>query len=84
MKNVLVTGAAGFIGSNFVHYWLDKYPQHKVTILDALTYAGNKHNLADIIHNLNLSFVEGSICDNDLVKELLSSRDIDTIIHFAA
>ena len=84
MKNVLVTGAAGFIGSNFVHYWLDKYPQHKVTILDALTYAGNKHNLADIIHNLNLSFVEGSICDNDLVKDLLSSRDIDTIIHFAA
>lgn len=84
MQNVLITGAAGFIGSNFVHYWLGKYPQHQVTILDALTYAGNKHNLADIIHNSNLSFVEGSICDNELVKELLSSREIDTIIHFAA
>jgi dTDP-glucose 4,6-dehydratase len=84
MQNVLITGAAGFIGSNFVHYWLEKYPQHQVTILDALTYAGNKHNLADIIHNPNLSFVEGSICDSDLVKELLSSREIDTVIHFAA
>jgi dTDP-glucose 4,6-dehydratase len=84
MQNVLITGAAGFIGSNFVHYWLEKYPQHQVTILDALTYAGNKHNLADIIHNPNLSFLEGSICDNDLVKELLSSREIDTVIHFAA
>jgi dTDP-glucose 4,6-dehydratase len=84
MQNVLITGAAGFIGSNFVHYWLEKYPQHQVTILDALTYAGNKHNLADIIHNPNLSFLEGSICDNNLVKELLSSREIDTVIHFAA
>jgi dTDP-glucose 4,6-dehydratase len=84
MQNVLITGAAGFIGSNFAHYWLEKYPQHQVTILDALTYAGNKHNLADIIHNPNLSFLEGSICDNNLVKELLSSREIDTVIHFAA
>lgn len=84
MQNVLITGAAGFIGSNFVHYWLEKYPEHNVTILDALTYAGNKHNLADLSENSKLDLVVGSICDNDLVKEILHSREIDTVIHFAA
>ena len=84
MQNVLITGAAGFIGSNFVHYWLEKYPDHNVTILDALTYAGNKHNLADLSGNSKLNLVVGSICDDDLVKKLLDRANIDTIIHFAA
>lgn len=84
MKNVLITGAAGFIGSNFVHYWLEKYPTHEVTILDALTYAGNRHNLADLEGNDKLNLVVGSICDNDLVAKLLREREIDTVIHFAA
>lgn len=84
MENVLITGAAGFIGSNFVHYWLAKYPEHKVTVLDALTYAGNKYNLSDLSDNQNLELVVGSICDNGLVKDLLATRNVDTIIHFAA
>jgi len=79
---ILVTGGAGFIGSNFVKYWLNKYPKDKITNLDILTYAGNLDNLKDIESNPNYEFVHGDICDKDLVMKL--TKDIDLIVHFAA
>ena len=83
-KNLLVTGGAGFIGSNFVHYWLNKYPQQKIVVLDALTYAGNRANLASVENNPNYYFVEGNIGDQALVEKLLAEHTIDTLVHFAA
>jgi dTDP-glucose 4,6-dehydratase len=80
--NILVTGGAGFIGSNFVKYWLNKYPQDNITNLDKLTYAGNLQNLKDIENNPNYKFVKGDICDKDLVMKL--TKDVDLIVHFAA
>jgi len=79
---LLVTGGAGFIGSNFIHYWLKKYPDDKIINLDVLTYAGNLENLADIENNKNYKFVRGDICDAKLVNNLV--RDINFIVHFAA
>ena len=63
MKKILVTGAAGFIGSNFVHYWADKYPDDQLLVLDALTYAGNKHNLDDLIASQAIEIVKCSDTD---------------------
>ena len=83
-SKVLVTGGAGFIGSNFVHYWLETYPQDKVIVLDALTYAGNLASLKPVENNPNYSFCHGNICDTDLVEKLLIDHKIDTIVHFAA
>jgi len=83
-KSLLVTGGAGFIGANFVHYWLKKYSADKVIVLDLLTYAGNKANLASVANNPNFEFVLGDICDTALVEELLVSKGINTIVHFAA
>lgn len=83
-KRLLVTGGAGFIGANFVHYWLKTYPNDKVIVLDALTYAGNKENLADLEGSNNFKFVHGNICDQDLIEQLLLSDEINTIVHFAA
>jgi len=79
---ILVTGGAGFIGSNFIHYLLDKYPDYKVTNLDKLTYAGNLENLKPVENNPNYKFVKGDICDARLVDELV--KDVDAIVHFAA
>lgn len=86
---LLVTGGAGFIGSNFIHYILKKYPastaggpDYQVVNLDALTYAGNLENLRDVENNPNYKFVKGDICDKDLVNNLV--KDVDTIVHFAA
>lgn len=84
MKNVLVTGGAGFIGSNFVHYLLKTEPGVKLINLDALTYAGSQENLKDLPAGAAYSFVEGNICDSDLVAGLLRQHAIDTIVHFAA
>ncbi|NET42441.1 dTDP-glucose 4,6-dehydratase [Okeania sp. SIO2B3] len=83
-SRLLVTGGAGFIGSNFVHYWCETYPNHRVVVLDALTYAGNKKTLADLLELPNFRFVQGDICDRSLVDRLLQEEDIDTVAHFAA
>ncbi|HJH74636.1 MAG TPA: dTDP-glucose 4,6-dehydratase [Eggerthellaceae bacterium] len=80
-KNIVVTGGAGFIGSNFVHWMVDNQPDVHVTVLDALTYAGNRESLAGISDD-RMSFVRGDICDVDLVDRLFS--DVDAVVHFAA
>ncbi|MBI5557256.1 MAG: dTDP-glucose 4,6-dehydratase [Deltaproteobacteria bacterium] len=84
MRNILVTGGAGFIGANFVHYWLGSYPGDRVVVLDALTYAGNLANLAAAKENKHFHFVHGDIRDRQLTEQLLVSHGIDTIVHFAA
>lgn len=83
-KHLLITGAAGFIGVNFVHYWLATYPDSKIVVLDALTYAGNRASLAAADDKPNFSFVHGNILDYKLVTQLLRDNGIDTIVHFAA
>ncbi len=80
---ILVTGGAGFIGSNFIRYFLNSYPQDVVWNLDKLTYAGNLTNLADIASLPNYEFVRGDVCDSALVSHLLK-KSFDAIIHFAA
>jgi dTDP-glucose 4,6-dehydratase len=82
--NILITGGAGFIGSNFVHYWLKKTTGGRVVVLDALTYAGNIDSLADIKANPRFLFVRGDICDEAMVRALLQEHQIDTLAHFAA
>ena len=84
MKNILVTGGAGFIGTNFVYYWLNKYPEDHVVVLDALTYAGNRENLSGAERNSKFKFVHGNILDQTLVESLLVNHKINTIVHFAA
>lgn len=84
MKNVLVTGGAGFIGSNFLRYLLDAEPLVQIVNLDALTYAGSLENLKDLPSAERHTFVQGNICDRDLVLNLLRQHQIDTIVHFAA
>jgi dTDP-glucose 4,6-dehydratase len=80
-KNIIVTGGAGFIGSNFVHYVVDNHPDTHVTVLDALTYAGNLDNLQGIPDD-RLTFVHGNICDAELLDELVPQHD--AIVHYAA
>ncbi|AGY81943.1 dTDP-glucose 4,6-dehydratase [Carnobacterium inhibens] len=82
--NLLVTGGAGFIGSNFVHYMLQNHPDYKVINLDLLTYAGNIHNLDDVIDNQNHVFVQGNINNKELVRHLVKQYDITHIVNFAA
>jgi dTDP-glucose 4,6-dehydratase len=79
---LLVTGAAGFIGSNFVRYWLDDHPDDAVVAFDLLTYAGNRPNLADVEDRI--AFVQGDIGDQALVEDLLRERAIDVVVNFAA
>ncbi len=81
-KTILVTGGAGFIGSNFIHYWLDHHPQDKIINLDALTYAGNLENLKPIKDNPHYVFTEGNISDEKLVNKIMD--DVDWVVHFAA
>ena len=81
MANLIVTGGAGFIGANFVRHWRKRHPSDAIVVLDLLTYAGNRTNL-DGVDGVEL--VEGDICHTDLVAELINSRTIDTIVHFAA
>jgi dTDP-glucose 4,6-dehydratase len=80
--NLLVTGGAGFIGSNFTRYWVEHHPQDDVVVLDQLTYAGNRPNLDDVEHRI--TFVQGDIGNLDLVEQLLRDNGIDVIVNFAA
>ncbi len=82
--NIIVTGGAGFIGSNFVRHMLTNYPEYKVVNLDLLTYAGNIHNLDDLKDNPNHVFVKGNITDHALVVDLIKEHQINAIINFAA
>lgn len=84
MKTYLVTGGAGFIGSNFVHYMLKKYNDIKIINLDKLTYAGNLENLKSVEGNKNYTFVQGDICDKELVEGLFNKYEIDYVVNFAA
>jgi len=79
---ILVTGGAGFIGSHFIHYWLETYPNDMVVNLDKLTYAGNLLNLQDVEHDPRYRFVKGDVADRELVFNLV--KDVDVIVHFAA
>lgn len=79
---ILVTGGAGFIGSNFIHYWLKTHPKDEIVNLDKLTYAGNLDNLKDIESNSNYEFIKGDICNTKLVNEIVPK--VDLIVHFAA
>lgn len=83
-RNILITGGAGFIGSNAVRHFVNKYPQYKIVNLDALTYAGNLANLKDIEGRDNYEFVKMDICDFEAVSTLIRDRKIDGIIHLAA
>ena len=84
MKFILVTGGAGFIGSNFVKTMLDKYPNYKIINVDALTYAGNPENLQTISDNYNYSFIKADIRDRQTMEELFLTYNIDTVVNFAA
>ncbi|MEO5333270.1 MAG: dTDP-glucose 4,6-dehydratase [Magnetococcus sp. YQC-5] len=84
MEKLLITGGAGFIGANFTRYWSDRYPQDRLVVLDALTYAGNLANLDDLQNLKPFRFVHGSIGDQDLVETLLRTEEITTLVHFAA
>jgi dTDP-glucose 4,6-dehydratase len=84
MKNLLVTGGAGFIGSNFVHHMLDRHPDLRIVVFDKLTYAGNPDNLKDLSANDRYAFVHGDICDVSQVEESIKQHQIDTIVNFAA
>ncbi len=83
-KNILLTGTAGFIGSNFVPYFLDKYPEYNLINLDLLTYAGNLANLKECEDNPRYKFIKGDICNRELVEFIFTEYDIQGVIHFAA
>ena len=84
MANVLITGAAGFIGANLVHHWLAAQPADRIVALDALTYAGNRANLASVLDDPRLSFVVGDVCDGALVARLLREHQVGIVVHLAA
>lgn len=84
MKNIIITGGAGFIGSHVVRLFVNKYPEYHIINLDNLTYAGNLSNLKDIEDKSNYTFIKGDICNFDLVMQLLKQYNVDGIIHLAA
>jgi dTDP-glucose 4,6-dehydratase len=79
---ILVTGGAGFIGSNFILYWFKNHPQDSIVNLDKLTYAGNLENLKSVQGNQNYQFVQGDICDGKVANEVMQA--VDAVVHFAA
>lgn len=84
MKTYLITGGAGFIGSNFIIYMLNKYENINIINLDKLTYAGNLDNLKSIYGNCNYKFIKGDICDKDLLEDIFEKYNIDYVVNFAA
>ncbi len=84
MKNILITGGAGFIGANFVHYLLAKYPHYRVVVYDKLTYAGNLNNLLDVHDDPRYKFVRGDIADKHTLERVIRDHSIDTLVNFAA
>ena len=78
---ILITGGAGFIGSNFIHYWLKNHPDDQILNVDKLTYCGNLENLKAVEKNPNYKFVKGDICDAKLVDKVM--KGIDTVVHFS-
>lgn len=84
MKTYLVTGGAGFIGSNFIIYMLKKYPDIKIINVDALTYAGNLENLKSVENDSRYSFVQANICDKQAMEKLFTENEIDYVVNFAA
>lgn len=84
MKNILVTGGAGFIGSHVVRLLVNKYPDYMIINLDSLTYAGNLENLRDVENKENYTFVKADICDVETISAIFSEHKIDTVIHLAA
>lgn len=84
MKTILITGGAGFIGSNFLEYFSNKYPSYHLINLDLLTYAGDLDNLKEVERNKNYTFVQGDITDRSLIERLFKKYKFDSVIHFAA
>jgi dTDP-glucose 4,6-dehydratase len=84
MRNLLITGGAGFIGSNFARHILNKYPDYRVVVYDKLTYAGNLDNLRDVAEDSRYTFVRGDICDAGKVDEVMREHEIDALVNFAA
>ena len=85
MRTYLVTGGAGFIGSNYIHYMFRKYDNEiRIINVDALTYAGNLENLKDIENRDNYTFVKANICDKEAIAKIFAENDIDRVVHFAA
>ena len=84
MKNLLITGGAGFIGSHLVRLMVNKYPEYRIVNLDKLTYAGNLANLKDIENMSNYKFVKADICDFEMMLKILKQYHIDGVIHLAA
>jgi dTDP-glucose 4,6-dehydratase len=81
---ILITGGAGFIGSNFIRQMLKDHPDNEIVNLDALTYAGNPDNLKDIADNPRYTFIQGNICDREMVDAVFKNHEIETVVHFAA
>jgi len=84
MRTLLVTGGAGFIGANFIHYWVKHHADDRIINLDALTYAGNLENLVGLEGNANYRFIHGNIDDTKLVKQLFADEGVDTVVNFVA
>lgn len=84
MKSILVTGGAGFIGSNFIPYYLEKNSDCKIINLDVLSYAGDLENLKEVENHKNYTFIKGDICDRDLLNKLFDTYNFTEVIHFAA
>jgi len=84
VNSILVTGGAGFIGTSFCYYWASNHPQQRMVVLDKLTYAGKRENLAELEGQGKVLFVKGDICDQPLVEQLLRDHAISQIVHFAA
>ena len=85
MKTYLVTGGAGFIGSNYIHYMFKKYGDRiRIINVDKLTYAGNLENLSTVENRQNYTFIKADICDSEAINKIFEENDIDRVVHFAA